>query len=39
MKLTKENKIIVGIGAAGVAILGFLFYKKSQKEKQDAIVS
>lgn len=33
MKLTKENKIIVGIGAVGVAVLGFLFYKKSQKEK------
>lgn len=32
MKLTKENKIIVGIGALGVAVLGFMFYRKKQQE-------
>lgn len=32
MALTKENKIIVGIGALGVAILGVMFYRKKQQE-------
>lgn len=34
MKMSDEDKILVGAGVAGMGVLGFLYWKKRKKEKE-----
>jgi LPXTG-motif cell wall-anchored protein len=34
MKVSNENKVLIGVGVVAVAGLGFLYWKKKQNEKQ-----
>jgi hypothetical protein len=35
MKLSKENKMILGAGAIGLGLIGFFYWRKKQNEQQD----
>ena len=34
MKLSNENKVLIGVGILGAGVLGYLAYDKNQKEKE-----
>lgn len=37
MKLSKENKIILGVGLLGLGAIGFAYWKKKKSEQQDDV--
>ena len=34
MKVSNEDKVLIGAGVAGFGILGFLYWRKKKKEKE-----
>lgn len=34
MKVSNEDKVLIGVGVAAIAVLGFLYWKKKQNENQ-----
>ena len=39
MKVSKENKVLIGTAVVGAGFLGFLYWKKKKKEAEESLVS